>query len=68
MTEPESQTLAYLRRLDEKLDRFHSEAGERFDRIESRLGQIADELLVLKRRRAAPGRPRDRDHGAEGDA
>jgi hypothetical protein len=47
MTEPESHTLAYLRRLDEKLDRFHSEAGERFDRIEGRLDQIADELLVL---------------------
>ena len=54
MTEPESHTLAYLRRLDEKLDRFHGEAGERFDRIdgrleqvESRLGRIEDELLVL---------------------
>jgi hypothetical protein len=47
MTEPENHTLAYLRRLDEKLDRFHSEAGERFDRIEGRLGRIEDELLVL---------------------
>ena len=54
MTEPASQTLAYLRRLDEKLDRLHgevgelrSEVGERFDRIEGRLGRIEDELLVL---------------------
>jgi hypothetical protein len=54
MTEPASHTLAYLRRLDEKLDRLHSEVGERFeriegrlDRVESRLSQISDELLVL---------------------
>ena len=54
MTEPASHTLAYLRRLDEKLDRLHSEVGERFeriegrlDRVEGRLGRIADELLVL---------------------
>ena len=54
MTEPASHTLAYLRRLDEKFDRLHSEVGERFDRIEgrlerveSRLGRIEDELLVL---------------------
>jgi hypothetical protein len=54
MTEPASHTLAYLRRIDEKLDRFHGAAGERFDRIdgrlervESRLGRIEDELLVL---------------------
>jgi predicted nuclease with TOPRIM domain len=40
MTEPESHTLAYLRRIDEKLDRFHGELSERLDRIE-------DELLVL---------------------
>jgi hypothetical protein len=40
MTEPESHTLAYLRRLDEKLDRQHTETGARLD-------QIADELLVL---------------------
>jgi hypothetical protein len=40
MTEPESHTLAYLRRIDEKLDRFHGEVSERLDRIE-------DELLVL---------------------
>ena len=33
MTEPASPTLADLRRLDEKLDRFHGEVGERFDRI-----------------------------------
>jgi hypothetical protein len=54
MTEPASHTLAYLRRLDEKLDRFHGEVGERFDRIEGRLdrvegrvSRIEDELLVL---------------------
>jgi predicted nuclease with TOPRIM domain len=61
MTEPASRTLAYLRRLDEKLDRVHGEVGERFDRIEGRLervedrldrvegrlGRIEDELLVL---------------------
>jgi hypothetical protein len=40
MTEPESHTLASLRRLDEKLDRQHTETGARLD-------QIADELLVL---------------------
>ena len=47
MTEPESHTLAYLRRLDEKFDRLRSEVGERFDRVDSRLGRIEDELLVL---------------------
>jgi hypothetical protein len=54
MAEPASHTLAYLRRLDEKLDRLGSEVGERFDRIEGRLdrvegrlGRIEDELLVL---------------------
>ena len=54
MTEPESHTLAYLRRLDEKLDRLTGEVGERFDRVEGRLegvegrlGRIEDELLVL---------------------
>jgi hypothetical protein len=54
MTEPASHTLAYLRRLDEKLDRLHDEVGGRFDRIdgrldrvEGRLGRIEDELLVL---------------------
>jgi hypothetical protein len=54
MTEPASHTLAYLRRLDEKFDRLHSEVGElrsevgeRFDRVEGRLGRIEDELLVL---------------------
>jgi hypothetical protein len=54
MAEPESHTLAYLRRLDEKfghleekVDRLHSEVGERFDRVEGRLGAIEDELLVL---------------------
>ena len=40
MTEPESHTLAYLRRIDEKLDRQHAETGVRLERIE-------DELLVL---------------------
>lgn len=43
MTEPESHTFAYLRRIDEKLDRI----GGRMDGVETRLDQIADELLVL---------------------
>lgn len=54
MTEPASHTLAYLRRIDEKLDRFHGEVSERLDgvdgrldRVDSRLGRIEDELLVL---------------------
>jgi predicted RNase H-like nuclease (RuvC/YqgF family) len=54
MTEPESHTLAYLRRLDEKFDRLHTELGDRFGRVEGRLeqvegrlGRIEDELLVL---------------------
>jgi predicted nuclease with TOPRIM domain len=54
MAEPESHTLAYLRRLDEKFDRLQkdvgelrTEVGERFDRVEGRLGAIEDELLVL---------------------
>ncbi len=47
MTEPEGHTLAYLRRLDEKLDRLSSEVGGRFDGIEGRLGRIEDELVVL---------------------
>jgi hypothetical protein len=47
MAEPASHTLAYLRRLDEKLDRLGSEVGERFDRVEERLGRIEDELVVL---------------------
>ena len=49
-----SHKIAYLRRLDEKLDRLHSEVGGRFDRVEDRLdrmegrlGRIEDELLVL---------------------
>jgi hypothetical protein len=54
MAEPANHTLAYLRRLDEKLDRLHSElgelrteVGERFERVEGRLGGIEEELLVL---------------------
>jgi len=54
MTEPASHTLAYLRQLDEKLDRLHGEVGERFDgvegrleSVEERLGRIEEELLVL---------------------
>lgn len=54
MAEPASHTLAYLRRLDEKLDRLHSDVGElrtdvdeRLDRVEGRLGGIEEELLVL---------------------
>ena len=50
MTEPESHTLAYLRRIDEKLDRVEDRLGRvegRLDRVEGRLGRIEDELLVL---------------------
>jgi hypothetical protein len=47
MTEPESHTLAYLRRLDEKLDWQHAETSNRLDRVESRLDPIEEELLVL---------------------
>ena len=50
MTEPESHTLAYLRRIDEKLDRVEDRLGTvegRLDRVEGRLGRIEDELLVL---------------------
>jgi hypothetical protein len=43
MPEPESDALAYLRRIDEKLDRIEG----RMDGVETRLDQIADELLVL---------------------
>ena len=43
MTEPESHTLAYVRRIDEKLDRIEG----RLDGVEGRLGRIEDELLVL---------------------
>ena len=50
MTEPASHTLAYLRRLDEKLDRIDGRLNGvdgRLDRVEGRLGRIEDELLVL---------------------
>jgi hypothetical protein len=54
MTEPASNTLAYLRRLDEKFDRVHGEVGElRIEvgglrsEVAERLGRIEDELLVL---------------------
>jgi hypothetical protein len=47
MTEPGSHTLAYLRRIDEKLDRQHAQTSERLDQIEGRLDRIEDELLVL---------------------
>ena len=51
MTEPASHTLAYLRRIDEKLDRFGSELrtdiGELRTEVGERLGRIEDELLVL---------------------
>ena len=52
-----SHTLAYLRRLDEKLDRVDGRLDQvdcrldrvdgRLDRVEGRLGRIEDELLVL---------------------
>jgi hypothetical protein len=47
MTEPESHTLAYLRRLDEKLDRLGTEVAELRTEFSVRLGRIEDELLVL---------------------
>ncbi|MGH6898798.1 MAG: hypothetical protein ACREJ5_19980 [Geminicoccaceae bacterium] len=50
MAEPESHTLAYLRRIDEKLDRVEDRLGGvegRLERVEGRLGRIEDELLVL---------------------
>ena len=47
MAEPESHTLAFLRRLDEKFDRLHSEVGELRTEVGERLGRIEDELLVL---------------------
>ena len=51
MTEPASHTLAYLRRIDEKLDRLGSELrteiGELRTEVSLRLGRIEDELLVL---------------------
>jgi hypothetical protein len=47
MTEPESHTLAYPRRIDEKLDRLGSEVSELRTEVSTRLDQIADELLVL---------------------
>jgi hypothetical protein len=50
MTEPASHTLAYLRRLDEKLDRIEGRldgVDGRLDRVEGRLGWIEDEVLVL---------------------
>lgn len=51
MTEPASHTLAYLCRIDEKLDRLGSELrteiGELRTEVGLRLGRIEDELLVL---------------------
>jgi hypothetical protein len=50
MTEPASHTLAYLRRIDEKLDRIGDRMDgveSRLDRVDGRLGRIEDELLVL---------------------
>lgn len=47
MVEPESHTLACLRRLDGKLDRLHGEVGELRTEVGERLGRIEDELLVL---------------------
>ena len=37
MTEPESHTLAYLRRLDETFDRLHGEVGELRSEVSERL-------------------------------
>ena len=51
MTEPESHTLAYLRRIDEKLDRLGSEPRTEVSELRTdvgvRLGRIEEELLVL---------------------
>ena len=47
MPEPASDTLACLRRIDEKLDGQHADTGARLDRVEGRLGGIKDELMVL---------------------
>ena len=51
MTEPASHTLAYLRRIDEKLDglgsELRTEIGEFRTEVSLRLGRIEDELLVL---------------------
>jgi hypothetical protein len=47
MPEPADHTLAYLRRLDHKLDGLRSEVGARFDRVEEQLGRVEEELLVL---------------------
>jgi chromosome segregation ATPase len=50
MTDPASHTLAYLRRIDEKLDRIDGRMDgveSRLERVEGRLGRIEDELLVL---------------------
>ena len=47
MTEPASHTLAYLRRIDEKIDRLGTEVGELRAEVGLRLGRIEDELLVL---------------------
>ena len=50
MTEPESHTLACLRRIDEKLGRIEGRLDgveSRLERVEDRLGRIEDELLVL---------------------
>lgn len=56
LTEPASHTLAYLRRIDHKLDQLGSEPGElrsevreRLNGVEGRLGRIEDELLVVNR-------------------
>ncbi len=51
MSEPASHTVAYLRRIDEKLDRLggelRTEVRELSAEVGERLGRIEDELLVL---------------------
>jgi hypothetical protein len=67
MTEPESHTLAYLRRIDEKLDRVEDRLGRvegRLEGVEGRLGRIEDELLVLKVSRGAWKGVRSRPRGS----
>jgi hypothetical protein len=48
MTEPASHTLAYLRRIDEKLDRLGTEIGDRLGRVEGRLEKLEDRLMRIE--------------------
>jgi hypothetical protein len=50
MPEPASHALAYLRRIDEKLDRQHAETGARLRRIEDELPVLNGIVLRLEGR------------------